>query len=179
MDFQRFGTLIRDPESFFKEISNETSVQRAFAAYALVAFLTLLIGTTIGSMLTSAIYSGINLHGLVGFQIILAIIWFALYLAGIFIYAAMTHGLIILFEGTNSYATTFNVFAYSMLPCLVLSIIPFVGWLAFIYTLILETIGLSTAHRISKGKAFLAAFLPGVFLAGILIIAIVGLFLAT
>jgi len=52
---------------------------------------------------------------------------------------------------------------------LILSVVPMVGFLAIIYSIILMIIGLSKVHNLSKGKAALACLLPAVLVIGLLI----------
>lgn len=84
--------------------------------------------------------------------------------------------LVMLFEGKRRSRTTFNVLAYSAIPYLVLSIVPFVGWLSIVYSFFLATIGLAATHRITKGKAFTAAFVPCLLFLGLAVLAVFALF---
>jgi len=86
-----------------------------------------------------------------------------------FLYSGLIHALIIAFKGEGTYSSSYNVYAYSMIPYLILSVVPMVGFLAIIYSIILMIIGLSKVHNLSKGKAALACLLPAVLVIGLLI----------
>ncbi|MAE13665.1 hypothetical protein CMO92_03795 [Candidatus Woesearchaeota archaeon] len=82
---------------------------------------------------------------------------------------SISHALIIAFKGEGKYSSSYNVYTYSMIPYLIISVVPIVGFLAIIYSIILMIIGLSKVHNISKGKAALACLLPAVLISGLLI----------
>ena len=86
-----------------------------------------------------------------------------------FVYSGLIHALIIAFKGEGTYFSSYNVYTYSMIPYLILSVVPMVGFLAIIYSIILMIIGISKVHNISKEKAALACLLPAVVVIGLLI----------
>ena len=83
-------------------------------------------------------------------------------LLGIFIGAGIIHLCLMIVGGANrSFETTLRVISYTAGSANLFSMIPVCGWLiALIYTLVLETIGLSRAHPTTTGKALLAVLLP-------------------
>jgi hypothetical protein len=56
-----------------------------------------------------------------------------------------------------------------MIPYLILSVVPMVGFLSIIYSFILMIIGMSNVYNVSKGKAALACLLPVVLVIGLVI----------
>ena len=60
-----------------------------------------------------------------------------------------------LFQGRGTYEGTFRVVAYSAVVQL-LGWIPFIGFLASLYGLYLQVVGLEKVHEVSVGKAILA-----------------------
>ena len=79
-------------------------------------------------------------------------------------------------KGSGSYTDTYNVIAYSLVPYAILSIVPLIGFLSFIYSIILMTIGFAKYHNISKGKAVTAAIIPLVIVLVLLIILAIFIF---
>jgi hypothetical protein len=84
-----------------------------------------------------------------------------LILLGIFIGSAIIHLFLMLVGGANSgFTATMRVVCYSG-TTQVLQVIPFCGGLiAVVWTLVLEIVGLTIAHRTTQGKAALAVLLP-------------------
>jgi predicted Zn finger-like uncharacterized protein len=78
----------------------------------------------------------------------------------LFFYSIITHlGLVILRGNSRPFKATFKVMAYAYAPKL-FSVIPGLGILiGAIWMIVVATIGLSTVHHISKGKACLSQFL--------------------
>jgi hypothetical protein len=99
---------------------------------------------------------------------------------GLFVVTALVHLALMLLGGaTRGFEATFRVAAYSEAAMLI-RIIPACGDLiAVAYFIVLAIIGLSEAHRISKGRAAAAVLLPLILLccccAGIVALAVGGL----
>ncbi|MBS3099233.1 YIP1 family protein [Candidatus Pacearchaeota archaeon] len=89
---------------------------------------------------------------------------FLIGIIGLGIYSGITHLVIILTKHEGNFKDTHNVVAYSLVPAIIISIIPYVGWISIIYSIILMTYGLSYYHNISKGKALLAVLSPLILL---------------
>ncbi len=66
-----------------------------------------------------------------------------------------------LFQGKGTYEGTFRVVAYSGVVHL-LGWIPFIGFLASLYGLWLQIVGLEKVHEVSKGKAFVAVIITAI-----------------
>jgi len=83
-------------------------------------------------------------------------------LLGLFLGAGILHLCLMVLGGANRpFETTLRVVCYTGGSANLFSMIPICGWLiAFVYTIVLETIGLSRAHQITTGKALLAVLLP-------------------
>lgn len=82
-------------------------------------------------------------------------------LLGLFLWSAILHLMLLLVGGaTSGFGATLRVLAYSGTSN-ILNVVPFCGGLvAGIWGLVLAVVGLSSAHRISTGKAVLAVLLP-------------------
>ncbi len=79
----------------------------------------------------------------------------------LFIGAGIVHLMLLLLGGANrNFEATFRVGSYSQAAA-ILQIVPVCGGLAFlVYGLVVQIIGLSHAHGISKGKAAAAVLVP-------------------
>ena len=86
-----------------------------------------------------------------------------------FLYSAFIHVIMIAFKSEGSYKDSYNVYTYSMVPYLILSVIPIIGFLSIIYSFVLMIMGISRVHNVSKGKAALACLLPLVLVFGLII----------
>lgn len=155
--------VFTSPSTLFEGIRNERGIG--------TALLTLLGLTTVFSIL--GYIMNLTLHSsdwgmygqgtaLYGFIFIPIGILFGIIMG--FVIAAIIHVFIKIFGGQADFATTYRILAYSSIPSLMLSIIPLIGWLSFIYSLILDVMGISMLHSISKGKAVAAMLLPIVIL---------------
>lgn len=85
----------------------------------------------------------------------------------IWISAALVHlGCLVLGCARNGFEATFRAVAYAQGP-MVLSVIPFVGWLAgMVWSTILMVIGVTHLQRTTSGRATAAVVLPGLVLFG-------------
>ena len=95
--------------------------------------------------------------------------------ASLFISGSWTHLFVRAFGGRKGYANTIKAFAYGDTPFLLFGWIPFVGMLFWIWTLVLNIIGIRQLHEISTGRAVGAVLLSIVAL--IIIGVLIGLFI--
>lgn len=93
--------------------------------------------------LVNGIYSGSLILSLlfennaVGTIIFWVIVKFLLVLAGSFILSGIFHLTLKLLNGQGGYEDTYKVFAYSLIPLFLIGLIPWVGPLGLLYTLVL------------------------------------------
>ena len=89
---------------------------------------------------------------------------------GLFIASGVLHVCLMMLGGaTRSFETTFRVVAFSSGATQLFSIIPFCGgYVAAIYNIVLECIGLRDAHQTTTAKALLAIFLPMIVCCGLM-----------
>ena len=148
--------IFSNPVLFFQSV-NENTIKNSFLIYIIVSAIISLINISL-SFILSSVFS----YGLIGYGIGLLFypVFLGIGLILTFVYAGITHLAIKLLKGEGSYVNTYNVTAYSLVPFLIISIIPFIGFLSFIYSIVLMTIGLSIQHNISKGKAFISSLMP-------------------
>jgi transcription elongation factor Elf1 len=91
---------------------------------------------------------------------------------GIFIYSGILHFLLIIVRGANNgFEATFRVVSYSQ-AVQIFGIIPFVGgWIAWVWQLVVQIIGLKEMHETSYLRVILAFVLP--LIVGILLFLLV------
>jgi hypothetical protein len=109
-------------------------------------------------------------HG--GFMIVYALLSPFLVVIGLFIGSAILHLCLMLVGGANRpFETTFRVVCFTGGAANLFSMIPVCGgFVALIYSVVLECIGLSRAHQTTTGKALMAILLPLVVCCGASII---------
>lgn len=105
------------------------------------------------------------MYGLtVGWGVLVAVLAPLFIILGIFIASAIFHLMLMMVGGAqNGFEATVRVVCYTQTAQLA-GLIPCCGSIiGLVWTIVLYTVGLSTAHRTSQGKALLAIFLPLVF----------------
>ena len=104
-----------------------------------------------------------------GFLLIYAILTPLLLLVGFFIGSGLLHLCLMLVGGANrSFETTFRVVCFTVGAANLFSMVPICGgFIATVYHIVLECIGLSRAHQTTTGKAVIAVLLPIIVCCGI------------
>jgi hypothetical protein len=145
---------------FFEKVQDE-SIAKALILLLFILFIVSLIriglSFTIGGLFGGFMGGGMFILG--G-----GLAYFIFGILGSFIYAGIIHVIVKIFGGEGNYVDTYNIFAYSSLPALVLSLIPFVGFLGGIFSMIIMIFGISFLHNVSKGKAVLIVLMPLILL---------------
>lgn len=170
----KFKMIFSAPSEFFSTV-REANIGHSIALYLIIAVIMAVV--KYGTYYYFARFALFSIFGYLGGFLGLfglSVISFI----SLFIYSGIAHGIVKLFGGRGNYVDTFNIIAYSSVPALILSAIPLVGYLAFIYTIVLGTIGISIQHDISKGKAVASLLLPGAILLVILIIILISVLIS-
>lgn len=105
------------------------------------------------------------MYGLtIGWGLLVAVLAPLFIILGIFVVAAIFHLMLMMLGGANNgFEATVRVVCYTQTAQLA-GLIPCCGSIiGLVWTIVLYTTGLSTAHRTSQGKALLTIFLPLVF----------------
>ena len=111
----------------------------------------------------------------VGFMVIYAVLSPLLVVMGLFIGSAILHLCLMLVGGANRpFETTFRVVCFTAGSANLFSMIPMCGgFIALVYSIVLECIGLSRAHQTTTGKALMAIFLPLIVCCGVCTILVI------
>ena len=88
--------------------------------------------------------------------------------ASLFISGSLTHLFVWAFGGRKGYGNTIKAFGYGNTPLFLFGWIPFVGMLLWIWTVVLDVVGIRQLHEISTGRAV------GAVLLGIVVLVIIG-----
>jgi len=168
----KLKSLLTDGDIAFQEIIREKGIFCSFLTY-----LGVVIATTIVTLIIRLIlYSMSDLqilwpdftNNVLSNTIALLIVPFAATL--------IIHPLILLLGGRGGIAGTFKVIAYALIPYFIISLIPIVGQLSFVLTLMIAGYGFMRVHNLTQFRAGLAVAIP--FLAVYLLMNVVGLWLA-
>jgi hypothetical protein len=143
--FAKIGYLFSNPNKFFSSVRDSTIWQALGMYIACTVFVGAIL--TVLSMALANSIIGNWVFGMFGVGLGIFFVFFS------FIYAGITHGFSKVFGGKGSYVDTYNCLVYSLVPGTLLTIIPLIGTIGSIYSLILTVIGLSKYHEISIGKS--------------------------
>jgi hypothetical protein len=157
--------IFSEPKLFFSKIKEEININNSLILF----LITLLILSVIyvGFLVTMGtgrhLFSLSNYYGtsLIGGS-------FLGILLLTFIYSGITQLVLILFKIPAKFKDTYNIITYSMIPYLIISLVPMIGALAIFYFLFLVIFGISEVNQIPKGKSALICLLPLVLIIGLL-----------
>ncbi len=170
--------LIR-PMLFFDRIKEENGVKKAFIYFMILSFFSTLLAYLVSLVMPA--YSIGVIEKLFSITVpteavqvptvLTTILYYLLSLGLSFAVAGLLHLWILIFGGKADYTKSYQLYIYAYTPMYVFSWIPFLGFFAGIYSLILLILGTEKMHSISRKRAILMYVIPvGIFL----IIGIVG-----
>lgn len=192
---QRTREVLTRPTEYFRNINKEKELKDAFVCYFIysLAFGTAgLIAVYFLQPLLMPLYS--SLYHLIGLEkladiiskaprssfmamIIYFILFYPFKLGFSFLWAAILHVWILIFEGQADYKKTYQLYAYTKTPIFIFGWIPFIGMLASIYRLVLLIYGTSEVHKIKLRTSALMYIIPYALLKLFSIAVIVSAFL--
>jgi hypothetical protein len=149
--FEKIGMIFAHPKKFFEYIKDEKGIGKSITLYlsTLLFLIAARFTMALGMRMDYSFYSLYSFGPTIIFPII-----------GLFIAATIIHIFLLLLGVGKSYADTCRVITYSLVPALIISAIPMVGFLSIFFSIWLSIIGLSIVHETSKGKIALAVLLP-------------------
>ncbi len=168
MDFlEKVKGFLFEPSKTFDATKGE-NLDEAIKYYAIIAaiysaiFAVLLafMGTIFGSMM-----GGRNLGMLMGAgagaggAIIFFVFFMILVIIGAFIGGAILHIFVYIVGGRKGIAQTIKAVMYGSTPGLLLGWIPIIGFIAGIWSLVIEILGIRQLHELTTGKEVLAVVL--------------------
>ena len=175
--------ILTNPMFFFDKIKEENGVKKAFIYFMVLAFFSTLLAYLISLVMPA--YSVGLLEKLFGVTIpeealrsqtvLMTVFYYVLSLGLAFVVAGLLHVWILIFGGKADYTKSYQLYVYAYTPTYVFGWIPFLGFFAGIYSLILLIIGTEKMHDISRKRAILMYVIPAVI---IMVFSIIGIVLA-
>tara|TARA_Y100000310_G_scaffold345600_2_gene467102 strand:- start:2464 stop:3015 length:552 start_codon:yes stop_codon:yes gene_type:complete len=167
--FRKLKDVFVNPNEFFDSTQNETKYGPVF----LYLFVTLVIGSVI-----------VLIAGLLGAQSGLSLIMGAIFSPVIVVVNLVVsfiviplgllvqHLFVLMFGGRQGLLRTYQSFIYGGTPGLIFQGIPFLNFVAWIYSLVLSVFALTELQKISTLRAVLSVLVPFIIAAGIVAMAL-------
>ncbi len=156
----KIKNVILNPSVFFERIKYEKGIMEAFKYLAILSLINLFVGiASFTFSIPSIIYyfSGIaNIPFLAGVKFLIPFITYIFGIIFSFIWAGIVHIFTRIVRGKGKYADSYKAIVYGATPTLLLGWIPFVGFVANLYSLYLQLKGISKLHQISMLRALVA-----------------------
>lgn len=166
--FDTWRTVMTSPAGFFRRTDLAPAPAAAFAGLCLVLHL-LLTGTTAG--LRSVLFGGSMVEGFISALPVVLMIVVGVGISGLLYFVLLT-----LLGGGASLVSTMSVMLYSLAP-LALTWVPFVGWLAGLFTIFIQIAGLTEINDVTRNRVVLA-FIIQLVLGIVAAVGSVGLWMA-
>lgn len=164
-------SIVSKPAYFFQTMRTEGGLGQPLLFYIAIGWLALTINTVLELPL-QLLMNASQGEALATFvtPIILAIFAPAFIAIGVFFSTGLTHLCLMMIGGANRpFEATFRVNCYAYGGVMPVAVVPFCGsFIAGIWGLVLEIIGVAEAHQISTGKAALAVLLPTLLCCGLI-----------
>jgi len=156
--------IFSSPNNFFSSI-REPGIKDSFLLFLYAGLIAAALGIGLSYLFSAFSFGSLGLLGMTGFgyrmySSIFSFVLLGAVLASLFIYTGVVHFTARLMGGKGNYTDTFNACAYGLIPFLIITIIPLIGVVSIIYSIVLMTIGLEKYHGIPKAKAAISVILP-------------------
>ena len=171
------------PDKFFSSLKEKT-IQDSLLYYIILLAFNVIMGYLIllifGDVFIRYLYNLFNLNlalptlnaiNLFG-QVILCYI---LAIAFSFLMVGILYVWLLIFGGNKGYAKTYQLYAYSQTPSLLLKWIPFLSFFIWIYDLVLLIIGTKKIYNFSTTKAVLIYVIPTIIIFIIVLFVFIGI----
>ena len=156
------------PQKFFQRIQKEKGFKKAFVYFAILSLFAIVLGYIFG-LLMVPIYQQIlasfsldfpMMQYTSGWVVLNTILGYLIGLLASFIVAGLLHAWILIFGGKAEYDKTYQLYVYSRTPQFLFGWIPVLGFIAYIYGLVILIMGTMKMHKISKTKSILMYVIP-------------------
>jgi len=185
MDY--FGLMkgfLLSPVETFRSVK-ETDLGDSLVYYLILLVINAILSAIVGIAMVSAVWAtfsglseslGLPLPAVAGFGVVVfAIVMIIVQFIFAFIIAAWLHLFVYLLGGRKGYLQTLKSVTFGSTPAMLLGWIPFIGFLAGIWTIVLEIFGIRELQEMATGKAVLAVLIAFLVIV-VIIIAIAALF---
>ena len=185
MDY--FGLMkgfLLSPVETFRSVK-ETDLGDSLVYYLILIVINAILSAIVGIAMVSAVWAtfsglseslGLPLPAMAGFGVVVfAIVMIIVQFIFAFIIAAWLHLFVYLLGGRKGYLQTLKSVTFGSTPAMLIGWIPFIGFLAGIWTIVLEIFGIRELQEMATGKAVLAVLIAFLVIV-VIIIAIAALF---
>ncbi|MCZ7356441.1 MAG: YIP1 family protein [Candidatus Methanoperedens sp.] len=185
MDFiEKVKGFLIEPAKTFDAVK-EDSLEETIKYYAIIAAINSALSAVLLAFAGALLGSMMGFRGLgmimmgvgAGAAILFFIESMILVIIGAFIGGAILHIFVYLLGGRKGIEQTIKAVMYGLTPLLLLGWIPIIGFIATIWSLVLEILGIRQLQELTTGKAALAVLIP-VIIAVIIAIVIAIIFAA-
>lgn len=183
--FELMKGFLLSPTETFRKV-RETDLGDSLTYYLILLVINAVLSAIVSLAMVSAVWTafsglseqlGLSLPGIVGVGVVVfAIVMIIVQFIFAFIAAAWLHLFVYLVGGRKGYLQTLKSVTFGSTPGMLLGWIPFIGFLAAIWSLVLEVLGIRELHQVSTGKAALALVLSLLVII-LIVIAIASFFL--
>ena len=147
---------LKEPSIFFLKIQ---AIMLGLIYLILLMFGSFFLAATgfanpIFSMISEIGMATILTTALILFPILILFSWGML-----FITSGIIHLFVLLFGGTKGFTETYKATAYATAPN-ILSFVPYLNWITYIYALILQVIGIHNRQKLSLVKSVAVVLIP-------------------
>jgi hypothetical protein len=187
IDMDYFGLMkgfLLSPVETFRSVK-ETDLGDSLVYYLILLVINAILSAIVGIAMVSAVWAtfsglseslGLPLPAVAGFGVVVfAIVMIIVQFIFAFIIAAWLHLFVYLLGGRKGYLQTLKSVTFGSTPAMLLGWIPFIGFLAGIWTIVLEIFGIRELQEMATGKAVLAVLIAFLVIV-VIIIAIAALF---
>ncbi len=173
--------IFSKPDKFFSNLNKEKTVQDALLFYVVLSaismvlgyFVTVIFGNFFTKFIIDIIGLGLTIPGVNPLDLISStLIGYVFNVFGTFLIAGILYVWLLIFKGNQGYVKAYQLYIYAETPSLLLGWIPFIGFFAWIYSLVLLITGTKTIYKFSSLKATLIYLIPIVIFIVIAIIAL-------
>ncbi|MDD1710450.1 MAG: YIP1 family protein [Methanoregulaceae archaeon] len=176
--------FLLSPVETFRSVK-ETDLGDSLVYYLILLVINAILSAIVGIAMVSAVWAtfsglseslGLPLPAVAGFGVVVfAIVMIIVQFIFAFIIAAWLHLFVYLLGGRKGYLQTLKSVTFGSTPAMLLGWIPFIGFLAGIWTIVLEIFGIRELQEMATGKAVLAVLIAFLVIV-VIIIAIAALF---
>ena len=174
--------VLTKPTELFKKIEKKKGIKESYKYFAIITLVSVVFGFISVITFPNFVYNLIRKLFITSLPeaqmptipgIITALIaGYILALLLVFVSVALLHIWIKIFRGKGKFEETFKIYSYGTTPSSLLSWIPLIGLVAWIYDLVLLIIGTSILHKISRTRSTVLYLIPVVISALLLILII-------
>ncbi len=160
---EKIVMILTTPDKFFDRIKSEKKIKDAFSFFLAVSLIYLV--ATVFLIVTGPMAS----LGIIGIASVSLFTW-TMSILIVFVMAAIVSTVAQLLGGKGNYAQAFNALVYGSLPSQMLGWLPFIGFLFAVWSLYLQTKGISKLYRMGTLKSLVAVISPTVIALVLIII---------